>query len=775
MRFDRALTFLTYATVAWAFTMLVLFGELGVMPSVIGGVGLLGAALAGRLGFRLPDRVWLLLSLAALSGALYGWFALRLYFDSVVYLFLYLEANKLCTAKNHRDLLQIYGLTFFQVLAAAVSTASVAFAPALLLYLFLMLGALITITVRREAELAFQRPKRKLEGIRPLVRLSRLEKQRTAELMATQWLDSAALRRLSFGLVFVVIIGGTLFFLIPRLQGQAINFGLAPTSGGTSISGFTDSVTFGELGTIQTDSTIAMRVLPGSTFPLQLGYPTIDVLRLRGTALDFYDGTRWGKSETVQRRMRTSDRRRAHSFTPDRAFNTPAAIHSVRIQMEPNRKGFLFGPDRTAHFSFEEDLVLLVDEIAQSVQVLTPKSTTLQYTTEMRVLDPAALDRLPQNELSRLAEEARAAVDSLLDVRQWGRGDNSIPRNQERREELAREIFLQLPPHPDIETVRTLAQEWITDATSPRDIADRLQHRLRNYFSYSLDVPFSSRQDHLTHFLTEAKQGHCEYFATAMTLMLRTQGIPARIVNGYATDEWISGGSYYIVRQEHAHSWVEAWFPAAGWITYDPTPSSGIGNNRLPNTFYRQLTQWYDMVKFFWYERVIDYGAQDQAFIFFNFFRVLDRSSRIGGALGDSVREAMEGRSFAGGFLLYGVIALAGVGLWLFVQRFKLMRERRKGQLRDGADFSPIADYQAILDLLGKTAPRGSGATAREYARQVVSQRTDLADLIPLTERYYQTRFNEAPWQREDSDRAKALLRLIQNPPKHPAPTGAQR
>ena len=73
-------------------------------------------------------------------------------------------------------------------------------------------------------------------------------------------------------------------------------------------------------------------------------------------------------------------------------------------------------------------------------------------------------------------------------------------------------------------------------------------------------------------FLFESKAGHCEFFASAMVLLLRSVNMPARYVNGFRSGEWNDIGQYYLVRHKDAHSWVEAFFYPIGWYPFDPTP-----------------------------------------------------------------------------------------------------------------------------------------------------------------------------------------------------------
>ncbi|MBI1290350.1 DUF4129 domain-containing protein [bacterium] len=407
---------------------------------------------------------------------------------------------------------------------------------------------------------------------------------------------------------------------------------------------------------------------------------------------------------------------------------------------------------------------MLVDEVSSSVQLLNPAAKgAMNYQVESRISSPAWQEIPPLT----IAEYADLPVNEggamILDAPFFLRRRDTPPATRRFAEFLS--IYTQLPDVADMATVSRLATEWTGELTSAREKAERIEHRLRNYYSYSLDTDFASRSDHLSYFLTDGKAGHCEYFATAMVLMLRSQKVPARVVNGYATDEWVSGSNgYYIVRQEHAHSWVEVWFPEAGWITFDPTPASGIGNNRLPNTLYRRLTRWYDVLKFQWYDKIIDFDARDQTGMMMAMFRGINRAAAFGGGLGSFMTG--DGDSNVGfvGTTLVLVVIVGGV-----VAAVILFRKRRRRQIeieRAGETLypkdAPIEDYRLLLERLQQLHPRAPSSTPLEYAREIVVSQEPLGDFLPLTERYYGARYDGALWSDSEAHRARALLRLIE-------------
>jgi hypothetical protein len=136
-----------------------------------------------------------------------------------------------------------------------------------------------------------------------------------------------------------------------------------------------------------------------------------------------------------------------------------------------------------------------------------------------------------------------------------------------------RSTYLQLPASLP-ERVRSLATRLAGSAANPYEVAMRIQNYLRVTYAYTLDVPPPpDGRDVTDYFLFEAPGGFCSYYATAMAVMLRTQGIPARVATGFATGEYDYTHNAYAVTASSAHAWVEVYFPAFGWIEFEPTAS----------------------------------------------------------------------------------------------------------------------------------------------------------------------------------------------------------
>src|SRR5439155_14265947 len=145
--------------------------------------------------------------------------------------------------------------------------------------------------------------------------------------------------------------------------------------------------------------------------------------------------------------------------------------------------------------------------------------------------------------------------------------------------------YLQLPPSVP-QRVRDEATRVAGDAASPFEKAERTESYLRTFQYTTTDVPVPpSDRDWVDYMLFDARRGYCDYFATAMAVMLRSQGVPARVAQGFASGEWIPERNVYLVRESQAHSWVEVFFPEYGWVVFEPSAS-----RPLPTRTHGDLT-----------------------------------------------------------------------------------------------------------------------------------------------------------------------------------------
>ena len=124
-----------------------------------------------------------------------------------------------------------------------------------------------------------------------------------------------------------------------------------------------------------------------------------------------------------------------------------------------------------------------------------------------------------------------------------------------------------------LQRIQDLARQVTAGKTNPYDQATAIESFLRSNYTYTLTPTVPPRDaDPLEYFLFTSKQGYCEYFASAMGDLLRSLGIPTRLVNGYGPGSYDEQVGRYVVRESDAHTWVEAYFPTYGWIPFEPTP-----------------------------------------------------------------------------------------------------------------------------------------------------------------------------------------------------------
>src|SRR5262249_26464046 len=124
------------------------------------------------------------------------------------------------------------------------------------------------------------------------------------------------------------------------------------------------------------------------------------------------------------------------------------------------------------------------------------------------------------------------------------------------RTDLSR--YVTLPPKLD-PSIGALAEQVLQGETDPRLAAERLVSFLKCENTYSTDLPPNADEDPLAEFLFGRRKGHCEHFATALAVMLRTKGLATRVVTGFYGGERVEDA--YVVRAADAHAWVQVWIP----------------------------------------------------------------------------------------------------------------------------------------------------------------------------------------------------------------------
>jgi len=171
--------------------------------------------------------------------------------------------------------------------------------------------------------------------------------------------------------------------------------------------------------------------------------------------------------------------------------------------------------------------------------------------------------------------------------------------------------YRQLPPAYDLRIAR-LAEKITANAKNRYDKARAVESYLQNNFGYTLEQK-ASGDEPLADFLFNVREGHCEYFATAMAVMLRTQGIATRIVNGFHGGDYNDAAGMTIVRQRNPHAWVEVYFPEQNaWVPFDPTPFAGQTAASSSTGITGTVNKYLEALETFWIQHFVAYDNQEQ-------------------------------------------------------------------------------------------------------------------------------------------------------------------
>ena len=308
--------------------------------------------------------------------------------------------------------------------------------------------------------------------------------------------------------------------------------------------------------------------------------------------------------------------------------------------------------------------------------------------------------------------------------------------------------------------IRTLTRDVIqqSEARTWYDAARAVESHLRDKYGYSLEMK-AGGADPLADFLFNVKQGHCEYFATAMAVMLRTQGVATRLVNGFLPGEYNEASGAFTVRQSDAHSWVEVYFPETkSWVTFDPTPSAGRAATTRTG-FAGMLSKYSEALELMWFQYVVGYDKQEQRSL------VTSARNKLFDLQRGSVNKFAQARAaFPGliGPILLGATSLFGlmaaVLLTRRVRRFGWRRGLRVWQGGDESETTRVEFYERLLKALEKQGiKRELYETPLEFASAAgVNEARD------ITNAYNRVRFGEEKLSDAERTQIESLLARIE-------------
>ncbi|HVY54670.1 MAG TPA: transglutaminase domain-containing protein, partial [Thermodesulfobacteriota bacterium] len=304
--------------------------------------------------------------------------------------------------------------------------------------------------------------------------------------------------------------------------------------------------------------------------------------------------------------------------------------------------------------------------------------------------------------------------------------------------------YLQLPRLSG--RVKDLADEITSDEDNRYDKAIAVKRYLLGNYSYTRTLERGSSDYPLEEFLFNVKKGHCEYFATAMVILLREAGVPSRIVNGFVGGTPNEHGNFYLIRESDAHSWVEVYFPEHGWVSFDPTPEAGDA----PSVGILAVAASYiDYFRFRWNRYVIDFSERDQ-------MRLLS-DARDRWRFRSKSLFRVEGLKSALDKRVALFVALILAAAWLAVSRpgiRSLLRLRESSPRREAS-----ALYEEALRFLSRKGfPKPGSMTAGEYSESLARSSCPQAPAMKaLTGKYLSLRFGTSG----DGEEIKTLARLL--------------
>src|SRR6201997_1947236 len=634
---------------------------------------------------------------------------------SSVHFLIFVMLVRLYSARTDRDAHFLVMLAFAAVLASAVLTVDTTFLFLFFLFLLFAVATYAGLELRRGATGALLPPAAVLPD---------------SERRLARALGLAAVS-VSVG---AILCGTVLFFLLPRVSAGYLG---KASFNPTLLSGFSDQVELGQIGEIKKSSAVVLRVETGSP----VNYPA---LRWRGNALANFDGRRWTSAEHAAETLQANSDGWIALREKPKPGESRGEILQFTVLQEPMASDALFatgtmlairgsftgeagGISHRRNYLYRDSAGSLVNQFHNFVSV--------------RYTGIAQLPALNRAQLESASTDYPATIT---------------------------DSYLQLPPDVD-PRIPELARSATQRASTPYDKAAALETFLKTKYNYTLDLTGNPGKDPLAHFLFETRAGHCEYFASSMTVMLRTLGIPAREVNGFLPGEYNELGGDYIVRASDAHSWVEAYFPGSGWIAFDPTPPSNGSETGL----FSRLNLYLDWMQLTWNEWVINYDFVHQTLMAKN---VRQNSTDYSEALRHWFRKTQD-RGMAGltkwqqRHPYLSLVFPVALVLLLVVLRFDWIRSglrwltlalqmRQPTALRNNPQLASRLYTEMLRALEKRGYKRAETQTPGEFAATLSLQPNLRSAVSEFTSLYAEARFGGAAC---DAFRLRALLEQIRS------------
>ena len=714
MSFERYFKITTYVLIGSGFAAVSARGGCNPVSAALFAAVFIASFRIDTAGLRRRIPAWALEVAAALYLPFFfvdARFLSRSFVAACVHLLLFAAAIRLLTRSGDRDTAQLYLISFALLLAASGLTVHIVYGVCLLVFVVSGIGALILYEMRRSLAAMDG-----AAGAQPLV--------------PPKGLRGTGMERFSpfpSRLFFVATLGMAaltlavsipIFLLLPR-AGPGLQ--RRPAGATQFITGFSDRVELGRIGTIKQSDAVVMRV--------KIAQPPESLtpdLKWRGFAFDRFDGRAWKSTA------------RAESPVP-----TQGRYYKLENLAQ--------GTEWLNQTFFVEALSTDVVFAAHKALAVSQEVGTLRRDFNENLRTDA--HRFKKLRYSAISDTIRPDPRKISDF-------SPIPQE-------ILDIYLQLPDaDPRIPELAKRAAGPAGDRFSRAKNVE--EYLLRNY-GYSLVLGGTpGGRDPLAAFLFDVRNGHCEYFASAMAILLRHLGIPSRLVNGFRAGDYNAIGGNWTVRQYHAHSWVEAYFPPYGWIEFDPTPTEPAHPR---SELARLLSNLGDTIDLWWWESVLNYDASKQIRLLSSMSEALDALRRGAKGLLENAADrfgripsrfaAMAGAGAPGRRWIFAVsilVAACLLGIWM--KRRPLAARVQRALLGGDAKSVAVSFYAEALDLLrGHGLRRARGQTAMEFAESLGSEPCG-GPLLRLTRIYYEHRFGTANTPFDRSEAQTQLRRL---------------
>ena len=722
MQFSTYFRIASYATIAAAaLALLVAGGVGGWLIATFVAVMVLAFRLEGT-RWQFSERIALAVIISSVPVFYLDWRILTPYLDLqyletgqrtspevavLSHLILFLSAVKLLQRKLDRDWFFLYLISFFTVLLAAGLTASPMFLGVLIIYLLCALSTVVAFEI--------QKARRKVTATQTRLLVppdNALFRKLPMRLWRRKYLETRRLPLVSLGLLILIVMLALPFFLIaPRTASSALGRGGKAVSG---LIGFSDNVVLGQIGELKASDEIFMHVRVDN-----LGGARASDLRWRGVALDEFNGKGWKRSTAAGRAQRSDSESGFFKLGTTENINKLTAQTFI---IEPVDTPIIFAAPRAVALQVE----------LRTINVDAEGAIQAGFHTDRRLVYRAFSDTVPPN--------------------------INVLRNDRMQYAAESARYLTLPGNLD-PRIGTLTRDVIrkSGARTWYDAVQAVESYLRENYGYTLELK-AGGADPLSDFIFNVKQGHCEYFATAMAVMLRTQGIATRVVNGFLPGEYNQAAGAFTVRQSDAHSWVEVYFPHTNsWVTFDPTPPAGR-TTRERTGLAGVLSKYSEALELMWVQYVVGYDKNEQRSLVASLRRSVFDFKR------GSFNKLEQARAVVPAFWRPILIVLGSlIGLFLLVvltrrvQRLGWVRGLKVWQTGPGEESTRVDFYNRLLKALEKQgARRELYQTPMEFASVCGS-----VEAAAITRIYNRVRFGNQPLSEpERSEVEEVLARL---------------